>query len=208
MTFHSNLYPELGRLSFDQLRHRFSAEPPDPEESGVYYGEVAASVAQHGWEGLNELLAHAADPDEDRARAALLGLGFVSGLAPEREAAFLQALDETRPLVIAEALQGLTSLPSTAGRARSTVLLGHESPYVRAAAGRYIAHVWPEAAPVVLYPQLHDADYRVRESAIDALDEAGLIAAAPLIEPLLRDPHPDVRQAAQTALEHLHKNKT
>ena len=74
---------------------------------------------------------------------------------------------------------------------------------MRGAAGRYLAGLWPATALAALYAQLHDASYVVRESAVDALDDAGLVAAVPLIEPLLRDRHPHVRQAAQTALENL-----
>jgi hypothetical protein len=61
------------------------------------------------------------------------------------------------------------------------------------------------AGPLLL-TGLRDRHFAVRESAVDALDETEALDAAQALEaiqPLLDDPHPDVRQAAETAVHNL-----
>ena len=43
----------------------------------------------------------------------------------------------------------------------------------------------------------------MRENACDELDQLKALEAIPALLPLLEDPHPQVRQAAQTALDNL-----
>jgi HEAT repeat protein len=53
----------------------------------------------------------------------------------------------------------------------------------------------------MLIHALSDQEFIVRENAIDELGELGQPEAIPYLQPLLNDEHPDVRQAAETAIE-------
>jgi HEAT repeat protein len=66
-----------------------------------------------------------------------------------------------------------------------------------------MSRLFSEEAKPILYAALHDERYIVRETAVDELDERCDAEAAPLIRPLLDDPHPDVRQAAETYFTNL-----
>jgi HEAT repeat protein len=195
-----SLYPELDGLSSAEWIEQFLGEPPDPDEATLFFGEVGALL---GPSDPAFLIGQVGNPNEDRARGALVGLSFVPTPGADVEAAFVSALDDARPMVIAEALHGLAALGKPAAVERAIPLLAHDSEYVRAAAGRYLARVRPEAGRPALFAALHDPSFIVRESAIDELDEAQVVAALPSIAALTRDPHPDVREAAQTAYEHL-----
>lgn len=76
-------------------------------------------------------------------------------------------------------------------------LRDHSSPYVRGAVLRYMSQLFLNEAVPMLYAALHDPHYILRESAVDALDDHEVVGALPAVRPLLRDPHPHVRQAAQ-----------
>jgi HEAT repeat protein/beta-lactamase regulating signal transducer with metallopeptidase domain len=78
-----------------------------------------------------------------------------------------------------------------------TAALRDRVPAVRAMAAWAIGQVEPGRAPAELSAALRDDDANVRSNALWALGQIGDAAA---IEPLLRDPNPEVRRAAARAL--------
>lgn len=78
-----------------------------------------------------------------------------------------------------------------------TAALRDRAPAVRATAAWAIGQIEPERAPAELNALLRDDDQSVRANALWALGQTGDAAA---IEPLLRDPNPEVRRAAARAL--------
>ena len=66
-----------------------------------------------------------------------------------------------------------------------------------------MSKLYPDEAFLLLIEALQDSDEIVRQSAIDEIDELEIIKAIPYIRPLLDDPSPDVRQAAETAIQNL-----
>ena len=80
---------------------------------------------------------------------------------------------------------------------------GSGTTVVATALATVLARSAPDMATKPLLVALQDRHFVVRESAVDALADLGLVDALPAIRPLLHDPHPHVRQAAQTAVEHL-----
>lgn len=83
------------------------------------------------------------------------------------------------------------------------ILRDHTSPYVRGAVLRFVSELYPELATKLLFESLRDQHALVRQNAIDELDDLGMIESLPSIRLLLNDSHPDVRQAAQTAVANL-----
>ena len=66
--------------------------------------------------------------------------------------------------------------------------------------------LYPNKALPLLIEALKDPDFIVRENAADELGELYEVEAIPYLHQLLRDSHPHVRQAAQTAIEMLERN--
>ncbi|HEX8672643.1 MAG TPA: M56 family metallopeptidase [Longimicrobium sp.] len=78
-----------------------------------------------------------------------------------------------------------------------TAALRDRVPAVRATAAWAIGQIEPDRAPAELNALLRDDDQSVRANALWALGQTRDVAA---IEPLLRDPNPEVRRAAARAL--------
>ncbi len=193
---------ELDNLSLDDLIQRFRAPSPDPEEAALYFGELAIRIQQYGEPSLDFLLAErpTIEQDEDRLRALLLGLTYEKRDDAAVRTILLEYLDDARPLVVMDALDGLRYWRVSDAQQQVNALSQHRSPYVRGGVVRYMAGVFPNEATELLLAALHDEHFIVRESAIDAIDDEGLKALLPAVRPLLEDVHPDVRGAAQWAL--------
>ena len=197
-----SFYPDLDNLSLDELIQRFRGPPPDAEESAIYYGEVAVCIQRFGEPGLGFLLDERAaiEQDEDRLRALLLGLTYERRDDTGVRALLLGYLGDPRPLIVMDAIDGLRYWRVSESRELVRALAQHPSPYVRGGVVRYMAAVFPNEATPLLLDALHDEHHVVRESAIDAIDDEDLTALLPAVRPLLDDPHPHVRGAAQWAL--------
>jgi HEAT repeat protein len=79
----------------------------------------------------------------------------------------------------------------------------HPSEYVRGSVLRFIARVHPDKALPIFLEKLKDPHYIVRENAADELGDLGLPSVISDLRPLLLDPHPNVRQATETAIDML-----
>ena len=198
-------YPELRDLDLERLIERFHAPAPDGQEYAYpYYAEVALLVRQQGRAGIDFLHQAIDGADDDHLRAILFALGQRPRLKGGGLAETLRAfLHDERPLIVAEAVDGLWSQGDKDSAYDVLALREHPSPYVRGAILRFVSHLNPRCAPLLLIGALQDSDPIVRENAIDELHRLGAVETVPHLRPLLRDSHPDVRQAAQTAIEGL-----
>jgi HEAT repeat protein len=106
-------------------------------------------------------------------------------------------------MVVAESVWGLAFLKQTTVLERVLPLAAHPSPYVRSSVLDYLISLFPRLAVPRLLESLNDPHFIVRETAVGGLDELEVVEATPLLRKLLADEHPDVRQAAQTALRNL-----
>ncbi len=201
-----SFYPELDGLSMQELVQYFTGAPLDgPEYTAAYYEEVAAQISQHKHDGIPWLFSalHNRSLDTDHVRAILLALAQSSiedGARIVLQDALLAALDDPRPLVVAEAIDGLWRQDMKVARDRILSLENDPSPSVRASVLRFLSHVYPGAARRALRRGLLDASPLVRETAIDELDWLGDLKAMGSIAPLLQDVDPAVREAAATAV--------
>src|SRR5258707_14386289 len=93
-------------------------------------------------------------------------------------------LNDSDPLIIAEAVEGLRHLGAKDFLNQISELSNHHSPVVRASVLRYKAKLWPEQAFQMLIQAVSDGDFIVRESAIDELAELGRPEAIPHIQPI------------------------
>jgi HEAT repeat protein len=100
-----------------------------------------------------------------------------------------------------DAIDGLEYLGDREAHDQVVALRDHVSPYVRGAVLRYLSRLFLDEARPYLRAALHDPHFVVRESAIDEIDELDVIEMLDDIRPFLNDSHPDVRQAARTAIE-------
>jgi HEAT repeats len=169
------------------------------------YEEVAARIGEHGNDGVRFLMdqANSVEVDEPRLRGVMLSLTMTRVGEPWVERFLLAHLGDRRPAVVMGAIDGLTAVYALAGHNRVPALATHRSPYVRGAVLRYVGALCPNAARTLLLAGLGDKHFVMRESAIDALDEMEAVDAVDAIRPMLNDPHPHVRAAAEWAVQHL-----
>lgn len=189
----------LAGLSVAELADRFSVV----DEYDDYYETVARELYEQGRAGIEGLEQELAGRRVPQLRAALTVLAEFQGADPGFIDRVKTLVGDSEPLIAADAIRLLGSLGVTD---MGELILGmreHPSPFVRASVLDYLARAEPESAYPALLHALRDDDYIVRETAIDALDDLGATEAIPVIEPLLEDPHEDVRQAARTAVDNL-----
>lgn len=210
-----SLYPELDGLGITELLEAFHQPARDGDEYAfAYYSEIAWRLRQHSEMGNTALWNEIGKANMEQLRAILVALTAPVTVHPQFKPLGHQrllelrnllktCLDYTEPLIIAEAIDGLTHLGEKDVLNHVLSLRTHPSPFVRGSVLRYMARLWPERSFQLLIEALNDPQFIVRESALDELGELGRPEAIPHIQPYLADEHPDVRQAAQTAIENL-----
>lgn len=197
MTF----YPELDQLNLEELTACFEMPPPEGENyADVYYSEVASLISQEGESGVAFLLKQLRQADSARLRAILFALTRKHE-TPLGEEQLLSYLEDERPEIVAEAVDGLRRQGLEGAADRVLSLAEHRSPYVRGSVLRFMSQLHPEGALPFLINAMKDKHFIVRENAADEMGELGKPEALPHLRSLLADPNGDVRQAAQTAIE-------
>lgn len=191
----AQLYERLGLVELHLQRLRAAEDWRTRADSALVLGHLGVVRA------IPALSASLRDPDEDgstvkAAAARALGLIRAEGAA-EALVAELEAPGDWSSPRIAEALVGMGAAavdPCIGG-------LQHESPNVRAWAGRVLGRVGDARAVPALCERLLDRAGAVRTVAAEALGSlADRRATAPLVEAMLRDPAAQVRAAAARAL--------
>jgi HEAT repeat protein len=196
------IYPGLENLQLESLIERFQSPSPDEKKYRAdYYMEIAERIceSEDGRRFLKQQVSH---PDTARVRAALFALSEKSSthnVVP----LLLNALNDSRPLVVAEAIDGLRYIGYQTAMEQLVALISHPSPYVVGAALRFIGAFDRDRAIPLLLNALAHPHFIVRENACDAVGDLEAIEAMSEVTQLLDDPHPDVREAARTALEDL-----
>jgi len=211
-----SFYHELDNLNLEDLINRFRMTFNEArkhgsyseEEEELYYAEVARMIRLQGEGGIKFLKSEVCNEDTVRLRAVLSALVWPKLDDPSLPKLFLSYLTDQRPMIVAEAVDGLSGQEVTEAIDRVLQLLNHNSPYVRSSILRYIRRLYPDKSFPFLVTALKDPHHIVRDNAIDELDYLGNQEAIPYLSPLLNDPHPDVRQAARTVIENLKDIKT
>lgn len=204
---------DFSHMSFDELVARMRGEPGDPEVASdplmaaSYYDDVGWALSNLGANGIAWLVDEVprVERDEPRLRGVLLGLGRRD--LPEAQVAtvrdiFRRYLSDARPLIVMDALDALGMLEDTVSLGEALALRDAVSEWVRAGVLRYMQHCAPAQAVAMALAALEDPHFIVRATAIDVLDELE-VASQHLdrIRTMLHDEHPDVRAAAQFAIE-------
>ncbi len=116
----------------------------------------------------------------------------------------LQELSSDDPSLVSEALDSLRLLQVDLSEMAER-RLDDPDPHVRASALRLM---FGRSAAISHYLRaaFADADYLVRETAIDLVDENPVEEFVPEIQRLLADGHPAVREAARAAVNHRTKH--
>ncbi len=200
-----SFYPELLGLELPALAERFHGPAPDSQEYAYpFYAEVASLIREQGKSGIDFLLGETERASTDQLRAILFALTRQPKM---RHPALLNllrsSLRDERPLIVAEAVDGLWSQGQKSMTYDVLELQHHSSPFVRGSVLRFVSHSAPRCAPLLLIAALKDSDPLVRENAVDELHRLGTTNAIPQLRPLLHDEDADVRQAARTAVEDL-----
>jgi HEAT repeats len=196
-------YPELDNLGLEELITQWQRSPIDGEDyAASYYQEIAYLIRQQGEAGVEFLLAEVETADRQRLSAILCIVPPVNHGRLINHI-WISFLEDDRPEIVASAIDGLRHQHVWRVRNQVFGLSKHASPEVRGSVLRYMSQYDPKIASVMLMEALDDPAYIVRENALDELDEMGVVEAIPLIRSLLTDDHPDVQQAAATALENL-----
>lgn len=189
----------LAGLSTTELAARWAAGG----EYDDYYEAVARELYEQGEPGVEVLTQELAGRRVPQLRAALTVLAMHQGSEPAFVEKVKLLAGDSEPVIAGDAIRLLGSLGVTELGERIRGLGDHPSPFVRASVLDYLARAEPESAYPALVQGLLDSDYVVRETAVDALDDLDSTEAISVIEPLLEDPHEDVRQAARTAVDNL-----
>jgi HEAT repeat protein len=202
-----SFYPQLDNLTLRELIERFHGPPDDEGDSpSLWYEEIAWKLKEHGKPALDFLWSQADARDAPRRKAVLFGLSSAAPSDPKVRELLLKHLHDRRPLVVAEAIDGLSFAPDAGDVADAVLpLQNHPSPYVRGAVLRFMRRVRGESARALLISALDDKHHVVRANAVDELDELGDPSVVPVLRPLLDDPHAHVRDAACTAIENLER---
>jgi HEAT repeat protein len=198
-----SFYPDLDRLNLEQLMECFQQPAPEEEDASMYYMEVALSILQHGNVGVDYLYQTIDQADTEELRAILFALAEYSVEPEKLRFLLLNYLDDRRPIIVAEAIDGLCKLGDKDTLDRVLPMLEHPDPYVRGSVLRFVASLHPDRALPLLLEKLKDPDFIVRENAVDELGDLGIVSAIPYLTPLLEDDSREVRQAAQTAINSL-----
>lgn len=200
-----SLYPELDNLDLTKLINCFHQTFTDGERDDFsYFSDVALRIRQYGKAGIDFLFGELDRANLEQLRGIILALTFQPPLEhPSLRGILLSYLHDRRPLIVADAVDGLAFLGATDTADAVLPLRTHPDPYVRGSVLRFISRLFPKGAPPILLEALQDPHYIVKENAIDELDNLGAIEAIPYIRPFLSDLHPDVVQAAQTAISNL-----
>jgi HEAT repeat protein len=185
-----------------------AAAPADQQELRLQ--ELAIQIASTGAAGVRFLLSCATNTDEVRLRAILLAITFVARQLSLNQRARVcelacRLLKDARAMVVAEAVDTLSSLACREASRSVGRLLKHPSPYVVGSALRFFSHLDPEKAVPLLEKALKSNQAIIRQNAIDELDDMDWTPALAKIRQLLRDPDKDVRKAARTAVANLDK---
>jgi HEAT repeat protein len=145
---------------------------------------------------VHPLLDRVSDSD---AGVRIRALDAAAALASGQDAAVLAALPGRPADAIAAVLDRIERLGEGEARGPFGALLAHEDARVRAAAAALAGRTGARGFATVVARLLDDADGHVRAEACTALGRMGG-AAPPRLAELLRDPYPDVRDAALEAL--------
>lgn len=115
----------------------------------------------------------------------------------------LKFVHDKRGGVVAQAIDGLTHLKHRKSLRRIRSFYSSSNPYVVGAVLRHLSKLDPRAAKPLLFRALKHRKHIVRQNACDELDDLQCTEALPLLAPLLKDPHPDVRKAARWTIANL-----
>lgn len=202
-----------------KLTSLFTSEPTDGEAyADAYYQDIANRLFQQGSEGwlyLEQVLPFYDQQSRDnpldllnqaRVRAILFALSQVK--SPRKKAEIIGLLEgyleDFRPNIVAEVIDGLCYQKAKKYNIRVLSLLNHPSPFVRGSVLRYFATLYPEQALPILLRSLNDSDPIVRENAADELGDLGCDDAIHPLQTLLKkEKNQNVREAVSTALESL-----
>jgi len=188
----------------DDLKAIFADDSYKDDLDDDDYMVLASKIADAGDAGIGYLTDILNNCNETRARAILFAITRSKKNRKETVKLLSSYLDDKRPLVISEAIDGLICLDDKSGQKKIMSLLTHHSEYVRGAVLRYARHTLNDKKSFqILIASLDDPHYIVRENAVDELADLGKAEAVPHISALLGDPHPHVRLAAHTAVEEL-----
>jgi HEAT repeat protein len=198
---------ELDKLNLEELIARFNMPSPEGEEyEFAYYLDVSGLIAKQGAKGLAFLQEQLDKANTVRLRALLFALTQSDIETPLSLEQLLSYLRDERPEIVAETIDSLRRQDRREVKHIVFNLLQHPSPYVRGSVLRYISSLYPNEALPFLIDALKDENFIVRENVADEMGELGMLEVLPYLRSLLTDSHPDVQQAAQSAIEILKAN--
>ncbi len=193
---------DLSKLNHDELKSLFDKDSSIDDID--YYMRLANQLSSDD-NGLRFLLSTCNKRDGFKLRATIFGISFKSTKYREETINLLSSyLDDKRPLIISEAIDGLAEFKEDLIWEKIKPMLNHNSEYVRGAILRYARRVLSKKESFkMLFLALNDKHHIVRQNAIDELVEIGDKEAIKYINKLVKDKHPDVRLAAETAIADL-----
>ncbi|MBI5927772.1 MAG: HEAT repeat domain-containing protein [Chloroflexi bacterium] len=209
--YESTHYPHLNAMTLPELMAYFQAEHLDEEgnEDWWAYEDTALLIRKLGSSiGIQFLLeTYKTIESTAQKRAILLALTYRPALdMPQVHDLLLKSLDDPDDTIIMDAIDDFRHLERFDLLDRVMTFKSHPSPYVRAAVLRFIGRLFPIQAVPMLIEAIHDPHFIPREEVADTIGEMDMEddekrqLFLPYLQILLTDEHPDVQEAAETAI--------
>lgn len=196
-------YSYIHNASLDQLTSWWISPETIPEDFGEHgLDEVAYGLSQHRPEGVQLLRDELRSKEPERRWASLYFLATPDLADDQLRQALVDSFDPANPRISDTVLRccvDIAYFPFDEQKIRK--LWRHPDDRFAATSMAYLAHSLPDQTEVILSLALKDSNPRMREYACDEIGDHNLAALSPLLEPLLKDPHPDVAASAASNLE-------
>ena len=184
---------------------RIAALLASPDRTAVLTGISLVSWLRPAY-GPGQLVALLEAPDRGVRERAREAFGAIAGGAENAVLEAIVADVDRHPEAAAIALDHVAAARDAASRAIVVRLLRHESPRVRERSAALAGRSGGTDLAKALALLVTDGVGHVRARAAEALGYLAADSAGPAIETLLRDPFPDVREAALGALRALKRH--
>lgn len=211
--YESLSHPELHKMTLPKLIAYYHAEHLNEEgkEDWYFYHDIAMTITNYGIEGFRSLAEEYKTSRSLTRKDASLTALWSSNIpeTPEFLDLFLDALGSSEAELITIAIHYLRQTRHSEYLDRVLIFRAHPDGWVRGAVINFIGELFPRASIPMLIEAISDPHFVPREIAVDVMDEMEMEDEEkrqlflPYFQVLLNDEHPDVRQAAETAIANL-----
>jgi len=174
----------------------------------IYFDEVIRRMIQLDPNSIEFILNNYHKANAPRLRGMISAITCLEKYNEKLQSWVYQFLNHRNPFIVSEAIDTCTYFKDLSIKNHIEKLTNNKSEFVIGACIRYLAKLSPYQATPYLLKQLKSTSYIIKQNAIDGFDDHILYSLDEKtgkeimreIALLSNDAHPDVRQAANTAI--------